>query len=180
MSAPVFRPREILGVLVEHEVDFIVVGGVSATLQGAPVTTFDLDLVHARAPENLDRLLAALRDLDAYYRGQGARRIVPQLSHLASAGHQLLMTRAGPLDVLGTVGATGHERGYEELLPDTHTMEVMEGLRFRVLDLAMVIVLKEEAGRDKDRAVLPVLRRTLEERQRGQGDGAPAAEEPPT
>ncbi len=178
MSPGVFRPREILVALTERAVDFIVVGGVSATLQGAPVTTFDLDLVHSRAPENLDRLLAALGDLEAYYRGQGGRRIVPQLSHLASAGHQLLMTRAGPLDVLGTVGATGHERGYEELLPDTHLMEVMEGLRLRVLDLATVIALKEEAGRDKDRAVLPVLRRTLEERQRGQGEGTPDAKGP--
>jgi hypothetical protein len=176
MSAHVFRPREILGVLAEHEVDFIIVGGVSATLQGAPITTFDLDLVHSRAPENLDRLLAALRDLDAFYRGQGDRRILPQLSHLASPGHQLLMTRAGPLDLLGTVGATGHERGYEELLPDTYVMEVIEGRRLRVLDLSMVIALKEEAGRDKDRAVLPVLRRTLEERQRGQGQAPPPAE----
>lgn len=160
-----FRPREILRVLADHEVDFIVVGGVSATLQGAPVTTFDLDLVHSRAAENLERLLAALLALGAYYRGQGDRRIPPRISYLASPGHQLLMTRAGSLDLLGTVGIPGHERGYQDLLPHAFEMDVGEGLRLRVLALATVIELKEEAGREKDRAVLPVLRRTLQERQ---------------
>jgi hypothetical protein len=42
-------------------VDFIVVGGVAAVLRGAPVSTFDLDVVHSTAPENIGRLLAACR-----------------------------------------------------------------------------------------------------------------------
>jgi hypothetical protein len=158
--------------LAEHKVDFIVVGGISAVLHGAPVNTFDVDIVHSRATENLDRLLKALGELHAYYRGQGDRRISPRISYLASPGHQLLMTRAGSLDLLGTVGKTGHERGYEELLQ--HSLEmVVDGLHLRVLDLATVIELKEEAGRDKDRAVLPVLRRTLEERQQAQSGNPP-------
>ncbi len=54
-------------ILVSNEVDFIVVGGVCAVLHGAPVTTFDLDLVHSRVPDNLDRLILSLNALDAYY-----------------------------------------------------------------------------------------------------------------
>src|SRR3954447_2164849 len=96
--------RVILQTLFDCGVDFIVVGGVCAVLHGAPVSTLDVDLVHSRAPENLERLLAALQDLDAYYREQPDRRLRPGPSHLASAGHQLLLTRAGPLDLLGTVG----------------------------------------------------------------------------
>src|SRR5438270_13089475 len=109
----------LLQTLVEHQVDFIVVGGVSAVLQGAPITTFDLDVVHARTPDNLNRLVTALQALDAYFREQKVRRLVPGLSHLASPGHQLLLTRAGPLDLLGTIGA-GHS--YEDLVQ--HTLEV--------------------------------------------------------
>jgi hypothetical protein len=89
--------------LWKYKVDFIVVGGVCAVLQGAPVTTFDLDLVHARTPENLARLLPALRELDAHYRGRQGQLLRPDLSHLSSPGHQLLMTRFGPLDLLGTI-----------------------------------------------------------------------------
>lgn len=158
--------QEILRTLAEHEVDFIVVGGVAAVLQGAPINTFDLDVVHSRASDNLDRLLKGLLSLEAYYRGQGDRRIVPNVSYLASAGHQLLMTRVGALDVLGTVGAVGRERGYGELLPHTEAIEILDGVAVRILDLATVIALKEEAGRDKDRVALPVLRQTLEERNR--------------
>jgi predicted nucleotidyltransferase len=53
---------------------------------------------------------------------------------------------------------------YEELLPRAKTVRVA-GLEVRVLDLAAVIESKEEAGRDKDKAMLPVLRRTLEVRR---------------
>jgi len=42
-----------LPVLIKHEVNFIIVGGICAVLHGAPVTTFDLDIVHSRSPENL-------------------------------------------------------------------------------------------------------------------------------
>ncbi len=165
-STPTPNYLALLQILAEHQVEFIVVGGVSAVLQGAPIATFDVDVVHSRAPENLNRLLAALQTLDAYYREQKARRLVPGLSHLASPGHQLLMTQAGPLDLLGTIG-TG--RGYDDLLPHTLELPVGGGLRIRLLDLATLIALKEEAAREKDRAVLPILRRTLEEKSKTGG-----------
>jgi hypothetical protein len=38
----------MLRALLHHEVDFIVVGGVAAALNGTPLTTFDLDVVHSR------------------------------------------------------------------------------------------------------------------------------------
>ncbi len=71
------------------------------------------------------------------------------------------MTSAGPLDVLGTI--TG-DLGYGDLLPHTIELQVDEGLRVRMLDLETLIATKEATGRDKDKAVLPILRRTLEEK----------------
>ena len=53
----------ILKTLAEYKVDFIVVGGVCAVLHGAPVSTFDLGLVHSRTPDNIDRLMSALESL---------------------------------------------------------------------------------------------------------------------
>lgn len=160
-SAPDYKV--ILSTLSEHGVDFIVIGGICAVLHGAPILTFDLDLVHARAPENLDRLLKALQALEAHYREPPERCLVPELSHLASPGHQLLMTRAGPLDLLGTI--TG-DRGYEDLLPQTVELQVGEDLKLRLLNLETLIAVKEETGRERDKAVLPILRRTLEEKKR--------------
>src|SRR5438093_3168194 len=115
---------EILKVLEEYEVEFIVVGGVCAVLHSAPISTFDLDLVHWRAPNNIDRLMVALKTLDAHYRGRGAQKMRPGVSHLLSPGHQLLMTKAGPLDLPGVIGKSS---GYNELLEHTIQMEVGSG-----------------------------------------------------
>ncbi len=153
----------LLKALTAHGIDFIVVGGVCAVLHGAPVATFDLDVVHSRSPENIDRLLKALAELKATSRSHPGKKIVPARSHLASPGHQLLMTAHGPLDLLGTVGAG---RGYGELLPHSTDLELAADLKVRLLHLETLIALKEETGHEKDRAVLPTLRRTLEEKNK--------------
>jgi len=155
--------QAILRTLTEHGVDFIVVGGICAVLHGAPLSTFDLDVVHSRKRENVHRLLTALEALEAYYRTSPERKTKPEATHLASAGHQLLMTRFGPLDVLGLIGAG---RQYEDLLRHTVEMRARKGLRIRVLDLEMLIQVKQETADEKDLAVLAILRRTLEEKSR--------------
>jgi hypothetical protein len=121
-------------------VEFLVIGGVAAVLHGAPVATFDLDVVHSREPDNIVRLLAALEELDAYY----------PLSRFCS------------LNVSGSVGP--HSDG--DLCPHSIEVEAAEDVRVQVLQLDWVIRLKEEANAEKDRAVLPILRRTLEEKSR--------------
>ena len=88
-------------------------------LNGAPVNTFDIDIVPDREPANLERLLKVLDGLDAIYRIQPHRRFKPNMSHLISPGHQNLMTNCGALDVLGTLGSG---LTYDDLLP--HTIEV--------------------------------------------------------
>jgi hypothetical protein len=141
-------------------VEFLIVGGVAAVLQGAPINTFDLDVVHSTDPANVSRALAALQELDAIYRAQPDLRLRPAASHLSSAGHQLLITRLGPLDLLGSIGKG---RTYPDLLTHTTEMKVGPSLSIRVLDLETQIVVKEEVGGEKDQAALPILRRTLEE-----------------
>ena len=70
-----------------------------------------------------------------------------------------MRTTLGRLDVLCELSG---QRGYEELLP--HSDEVGDfGLRLRVLDLPMLIKVKAEANREKDRQVLPLLIAALEE-----------------
>lgn len=149
---------KILQVLAGREVEFIVIGGVAAVLQGAAFSTFDLDIIHSRTPENIDRLLEALSDLQARYRRLDGSTLRPRASHLASPGHQLLMTSAGPLDLLGSVA--GGE-SYPDLLPHCYEVQLGEAT-VRILRLESLISLKEKAGREKDRASLPFLRRALE------------------
>lgn len=152
-------PVEILSRLAAGQVDFIVVGMAAGILRGAPLATADLDIVHRRHPENVSRLLLVLGDLEAVYR-HDPRQLRPGESHLVSPGHQLLATRHGDLDCLGTIG---DGRTYEDLLARAPELELRPGLVLRVIDLPTLIELKEKAGRPKDLAALPVLRATLAE-----------------
>jgi hypothetical protein len=152
-----------LRALHDGGIDFILVGGLAAVLNGAPVDTFDTDVVHSRDVSNIERLLPVLESLDAVFRIQPERRLRPNASHLASAGHLNLITRYGPLDLLGTIG---RNLGYEDLMAHSAEMDIGEKLRIRVLDLETIIGIKEELGGEKDRAVLPILRRTLDEKRK--------------
>ena len=157
------RFAEILRLLADSEVEFVVVGMTAGVLQGAPVTTVDLDVVHRRTRENVARLLRVLSQLDAVYR-HDPRRLRPQESHLAGPGHQLLTTTHGDLDCRGEIGGGV---GYEQLLERSVEMKLSGGRTVRVLSLPALIEAKERAGRPKDLAVLPVLRAALDEQTRG-------------
>jgi hypothetical protein len=156
----------ILQVLNRHGVDFILVGGVAAILEGAPVSTFDLDVVVLPTGENRERLLSALVDLDARYLDPAGRHIVPDLPKLETMRLHRLVTKYGPLDVLKSIG---NGLGYEDLSGETEIYEVA-GLSVRTLRLEMIIRSKEEANRDKDRAVLPILHQTLQMKKASKKD----------
>ena len=55
--------------------------------------------------------------------------------------------------------------GYDELLPHTVLLELGD-LRVRVLGLEKIIETKMRAGRAKDKAVMPLLLATLDERRK--------------
>jgi hypothetical protein len=154
---------EILRLLRDSGVDFVIVGGVAGVLNGAPIHTLDLDIVHSRDTANVARLLTVLESIDAIFRIQPERRIKPNASYVSGPGHLNLITRFGPLDVLGSIG-----RGltYADLLPHSVEKDVGDGIRVRVLDLETLISLKEDLGTEKDRAILPLLRQTLAEQRR--------------
>lgn len=158
------RFGDLLRLLTRHEVDFLVVGATAAVLEGAPVTTFDLDVVIDSRPENRERLLTALEELDAVFSDPAGREIRPTDDHLARNRINLFETSLGRLDVLREIGGG---QGWTQLLPRSHEITIGE-LEVRVLDLEAVIETKEAADRDKDRAILPLLRETLRlRRERG-------------
>lgn len=155
--------RSILTRLANARVDAIVVGMASGVLQGVPTMTWDLDIVHHRTPDNVQRLLEVLKDLGAVARGD-PRRLVPNESHLLGPGHVLLETRFGDFDCLGAIDGN---RDYEDLLPRSSIVD-LDGRAIRVLGLEELLAIKKRAGRPKDLAVIPYIESTIEElRRRG-------------
>jgi len=160
-----FDPVAALRVLVEHQVEFLVIGGIAARLRGAPLLTQDVDVTPSTGRENLGRLATALGELDARLRTATEPDGVsfafdPVL--LESATVWTLTTRYGDLDLAMTPAGTG---GYRDLIRDADDVRVATNpeLIVKVASLTDVIRSKEAAGREKDRAALPLLRRTLEE-----------------
>jgi hypothetical protein len=153
--------HQILFRLADEGVDFIGVGMVSAILQGVPLTTMDLDIVHRRTPENVERLLRVLADVDAVARND-PRRLRPNETHLLGPGHILLRTRFGDFDCLGTID---EGRSYEDLLPHSVLLD-FEGRTLRFLNLREVLAVKKRAGRPKDQAAIPYIQSTIDEIER--------------
>jgi hypothetical protein len=56
------RLQGVFKSLQDHEVRYLVVGGIAAVLHGVPRATFDLDILIEATLENAERLLAALLD----------------------------------------------------------------------------------------------------------------------
>ena len=163
-----FDPVALLRVLRAHQVDFLVVGGIAARLRGAPLLTQDVDIVPSADRGNLERLAKALQALDARLRTATQPDGVPfpfDPGLLESATVWTLVTKHGDLDLVMSPSGTG---GYRDLVVDADELKVAVGpdLTVKVASLADVIRSKEAAGREKDRAALPLLRRALEESDR--------------
>jgi hypothetical protein len=159
---PGFEPQRILDALSRHSVRYVLIGGFAAVIHGSPYVTTDVDVVPDTTRENLDRLSAALREMHArvWTSGEpGGFEFHHDGESLARANVCNLVTDHGRLDLtLRPSGTTG----FEDLARDAVHLTIL-GADVDVASLADVVRSKEAAGREKDRLVLPVLRRILEE-----------------
>jgi hypothetical protein len=157
-----YRPDKLLEVLERHGVQFVVIGGLAAELRGSPCATRDVYVTPSRERANLGRLADALRELDAKLRISGVEGPVefPLDQHSFDWGTTwTFMTTHGFLDIALLPDGT---RGYDDLRRGASRERITDNLEVNVASLADVIRSKEAAGREKDRAVLPVLRQVLE------------------
>jgi hypothetical protein len=160
-----FRPQEILATLDRHGVHFVLIGGLAAVLHGSAHVTTDVDVVPEEAVGNLERLSAALKELDARIRVTGEPDGVPfdlSAESLARVRVWNLQTSKGDLDITFEPSGT---HGYDDLRRDVVRMRVRD-VDVPVASLADVIRSKEAAGRGRDRAVLPGLRELLARQER--------------
>jgi len=165
MSEVEFRPEKLLDVLARHGVHHVLIGGFAAVIHGSPYVTTDVDVVPDPAAANLERLSAALDELHAKVWTDAVPAGVPfdhDAASLAASRTWNLVTDFGRLDVTFEPSGT---RGFADVARDAVHLTIL-GAEVDVASLADVIRSKEAAGREKDRLVLPVLRRILEETER--------------
>ena len=157
-----FRPQEILRLLVDAGVRFVVIGGLAAQAHGSTSVTRDLDVCYSSDRDNLDRLAGVLRDILAIRRGLPADApAMPPLDVLTLHATSLLTldTMFGPFDVLANPDP-GFD--YGTLLPGSEEAEIA-GVHVRFAGLDDLMAMKRAAGRPKDRIELEILGALREE-----------------
>jgi hypothetical protein len=128
---------KVAKVLAVHRLEAVMVGNAAAALQGAPVTTLDIDFMFRKTPQNLKKLKAVTKsvgaEIDFMARLHGIRsfeRLRSRATLVSFGGHTLL-----------------------------------------IATLADIIKSKRAAGRPRDKAVLDILEKTLEQ-QKDDKEGA--------
>lgn len=133
--------------LAEAGLDFVIVGGFAAVTHGSSYVTRDVDICAVLTPGNVKKLRKALADWDPRH------RLTPQrlsfLSHPqpgVSIENLYLETDKGVVDVLSSVLGIGD---FERLKKNADEIDV-DGMCYRVMSLADLIIAKEALGREKD------------------------------
>jgi hypothetical protein len=142
---------ELLGPLVRHGVDFVVVGGVAGLVHGSSYPTYDLDVAYARGPANAVRLAAALEEIGVRLRG--AQPDLPfrlDAQTIDSGANFTFITPYGDLDVLADVGGV---RSFAELRA-TASEKQIAGYAVRVASIDHLIAMKRASNRTKDKLML--------------------------
>jgi hypothetical protein len=139
--------QELLKRLVDHQVRFVVIGGVALIARGIQRSTEDLDIAYARDRDNLERLAGALAPLHPTLRGVPAGLpFILDAASLRSGLNFTLDTDLGPLDLLGEVPGLG---GYDHVDAAASPLTIAE-LPLLVLTVDGLERAKRAAGRAKD------------------------------
>lgn len=140
--------EHILRALAEHEVDYVLIGGLAVQTHGHVRTTNDADLIPAPDPANLDRLAAALRSLDARVLNAGEEAAEIDARMFPRATIWQFTTRDGGIDVMREVPGG---RFYAEL--SNRALRVQLGdIEVPVVGLDDLIQMKLARGRPVDLA----------------------------
>lgn len=148
-KAPEFR--ELLGPLIAHGVDFVLIGGQAGISHGSTYPSYDLGVVYARDRDNVARLVSALEEIGVRLRG--APPDLPfQLDArtIENGANFTFETPYGDLDVLADAAGMS---SYADLRSGSVEREIF-GHLIRVASLAHLIAMKRAAGRTKDKLMV--------------------------
>ncbi|MCP9491059.1 MAG: hypothetical protein MSC31_14475 [Solirubrobacteraceae bacterium MAG38_C4-C5] len=154
MSTPL-DARTLFRLLAEERVDYVVIGGFAVIAHGVVRATKDLDICPSPAAENLRRLAALLRRLDARQAGVGdfAEDEMPydptRPEDLALGGNFRLSTAAGDIDIMQWVSGIEADHAYATLAKRAIEVE-LDGIAIMVCSLGDLLTMKRAAGRAQD------------------------------
>ena len=152
--------QQLLPLLANHGVEFILIGVGAAIVHGSARTTQDVDVVYSRTPENIKRLATCLQDVSPSLRGapEGLPFFWDEMT-INIGLNFTLTTSIGDLDLLGEAAGNGT---YDSLLADSVEITAF-GTPCRCFTLTRLIQLKQAAGRPKNIETIAELQALIEE-----------------
>lgn len=140
--------EEILLSLTKDEVEFVVIGGIAATIHGSALVTWDIDLCYGRDRANVERLCRVVARWNPRLRGApaGLPFVFDPPTVLAGLNFTLT-TDVGDLDLLGEVQGVG---SWLDVRQNSIPVDIA-GTTVRVLGIDALIRAKKAAGRGKDK-----------------------------
>jgi len=158
------RPEPLIAALIDHEIDFIVVGGYAVAAHGFPRATKDIDICPDPSRENLAKLARALDVLEATPIGldefEGEFDLEPDLDGLRMSGNWTLLTKHGRLDLMQTFSFEGSADGegrYSDLVSRAVERDFL-GHRVKFCSYDDLLRMKQAAGRAQDKVDVESLR----------------------
>jgi predicted nucleotidyltransferase len=143
---------DILSRLHDHHIDFVIVGGVAASLHGSPRVTFDLDVVPSLEPDSWVAVVDLLWSMGARPRiPEPLERIrdVEQVRRWQEEKGMLALNFRTP-DGSTEVDLLVSEGDRIEDLRQRAVKIVIDGRTFFVASIDDLIAMKQQAGRPQD------------------------------
>ncbi len=157
------EPRKLLGSLIAHGVDFVLIGGQAGISHGSSYPSYDLDVLYARNRDNIVRLVAALEEIGVRLRGAPEDLpFVLDTRTIENGANFTFITPYGDFDVLADVAGMPH---YEELKAAAIEREVF-GHLIKVASIDHLIAMKRAANRPKDQLMVEEYIVIADEQQR--------------
>jgi hypothetical protein len=143
--------ERLLGPLVAHGVDFVLIGGQAGISHGSSYPSYDLDVLYARGRDNVERLVAALEEIGVRLRGAPMDLpFVLDAKTIESGANFTFVTPYGDLDVLADAAGMP---SYDELKLAAVDREVF-GHVVKIASIDHLIAMKRAAGRTKDKLMV--------------------------
>jgi predicted nucleotidyltransferase len=134
-----------------HRLETVMIGNAAAALQGAPITTVDIDFLFRETPANRKKLAAIAEELPAVL----FRPYYPPIRMIRLMNDE----HAIQVDFLGEVHGL---RSFGRVSARARRIPI-GGAEIYVAGLPDIIRSKKAAGRPQDKAVMEILEKTLEE-----------------
>ena len=162
--------NQLLARLIKAEVEFVLVGGLAASIHGSSLTTRDVDVCCRFTAANLMRIQHAFADQHPVHRMRPDQPLALTPEQCVDLKNLYIKTDLGVIDCLGNVLGVGD---YDKVFKHSIEIELPVG-KLRILDLDTLIQAKEAMGRPHDLITVQHLKAVKQAEVGGSQDDAQA------